>query len=300
VAIEPLFCPLHGDYLPEEGASACPSCREDPVASSASLRQVRVVREDELASGVEADGGMSELTPMADEFPCPVCGTVTPVEEFRVESVGEVWTGNAAVWAEEGVCPDCYREVLEPQIREWSDAEWLVHHYEGWKATVDTVHNLFVYEESPHESWLPEESRHRVLDVEKTLSARREHMTRCQMTMRDLQGRYGANLTPPPFQMTLASGSDAISARAVAELRGMRDRDLEAEMQRRHESVVARAPVTDTGEYGGVPEVTEKGSPAAVEPPPPSGPEAWVVPVAAVAFMAALVAGVLFLLSMRG
>ena len=292
---EPLFCPLHGDYLPEEGSSKCPHCQEDPIASSASLRQVRVVREDELAPG-DADDG-AELTPVADEFPCPVCGTMTSAADFRVESVGEVWTGNAAVWAEEGVCPDCYREVLVPQIREWTDAEWLVHHYEGWKATVDTVANIFVYEESPHESWLPEEQRHRILDVEKTLSARRAHLARCQMTMRDLQGRYNANMTPPPFQMTLASGSEAVGIKALAELRAMREADLAAEMQRRHESVVSRAPI-DTGEHGaGFGDVTGSGFGPALEEP--ESREAWVVPVAAVAFIVALIAGVLFLLSMR-
>ena len=290
-----LFCPLHGDYQPEEGMSKCPHCQDDPIASSASLRQVRVVREDELLPGHADDG--AELTPVADEFPCPVCGSMTPATNFRVESVGEVWTGNAAVWAEEGVCPDCYRDVLVPQVREWSDAEWLVHHYEGWRATVDTVKNIFVYEESPHESWLPVEERHRILDVEKTLSARREHLSRCQMTMRDLQGRYNANMTPPPFQMTLASGSEAVGIRALAELKAMREADLGAEMQRRHESVVARAPI-DTGEHlAGFGDAVDSGLGPALEVE--EGREAWVVPVAAVAFIVALVAGVLFLLSLR-
>jgi hypothetical protein len=235
---EELFCPLHGDYKPMQGSSQCPGCAADPVASSASLRQVRVVPEDELDP--DPSGGIDQLTPMADEFPCPVCGQVTAASRFQVESVGEVWTGNAAVWAEEGVCPDCYKDVLGPQVRQWTDAEWLAHHFEGWKGTVGTVHNLFVWEESLQESWLPADQRHRVLDVEGTLSARREHLARCQMSMRDLQGRYRADITPPPFQMTMAMAGEAVSSKSVAELQGMRERDVQIELGRRHDSVVAR------------------------------------------------------------
>ncbi|MCP4869581.1 MAG: hypothetical protein GY898_12775 [Proteobacteria bacterium] len=282
---EDLFCPLHGDYLQEEESSRCPHCAADPVASSASLRQVRVVREDELDPdpvGMETD----QLTPMVDEFPCPVCGQVTAADKFRVESVGEVWTGNAAVWAEEGVCPDCYADVLSPQIRDWSDAEWLAHHFEGWKATVGTVHNLFVYEESLQESWLPEAQRHKVLDVEATLSARREHLARCQMSMRDLKGRYRADLTPPPFQMTMAMASEAVSPKAAGELQAMRERDVNTELLRRHDSVVARSPWTDSGEAP----MFETRSHPAQGLPKPAMVDRWGMPMVTFAVIVALAA----------
>lgn len=283
---EDLFCPLHGDYLSQDESSRCPHCAADPIASSASLRQVRVVREDELDP--EPVGGTDLLTPMVDEFPCPVCGQVTAADQFRVESVGEVWTSNAAVWAEEGVCPDCYRDVLGPQIREWSDAEWLAHHFEGWKATVGTVHHLFVYEESLQESWLPEADRHRVLDVEGTLSSRREHLARCQMSMRDLQGRYRGDLTPPPFQMAMAMASEAVSPKAAAELQAMRERDTETEMRRRNDSVVGRAPWLESGET-----LSYAGRSEASAPAPASevaGGERWVMPAVAMAVIVALLA----------
>ncbi len=277
-----LFCPLHGDYVPEDESSKCPHCADDPVASSASLRQVRVVREDELAPE-DALASTDQLTPMADEYPCPVCGQMTPSEDFRVEGVGEVWTGNAAVWAEEGVCPDCYKEVLKPQIREWSDAEWLAHHYEGWKANVGTVHNLYVWEESIQEAWLPEEQRHGVLDVEATLAARREHLARCQMAMRDLQGRYRADLTPPPFQMTMASASEAVSPKAVADLQARRERDIAGEMRRRHDSVLSRAPFADSEELAAL---MGRSHPASVVPER----DRWVMPVVFFGVVAGLAA----------
>jgi len=294
VSAELLFCPLHGDYVPEPGSTRCPVCSVDPVASSASLRQVRVIGENDLDPG--GDPNSSELTPLAAEFPCPVCGTLTPAENFRVETVGEVWTGNAAVWAEEGVCPECYRAVLEPQIREWTDSEWLVHHYEGWRATVETIHNLFVYEESPQENWLLEHERHRVLDVEKTLSSRREHLARCQMTMRDLQGRYNANMTPPPFQMTLASAGEAVSPRVVADLKALHDRDIALEMKRRHESVIARGPLATVSEPV-VPELEPEvdGDRAEGRSVTRGGGDGWVQYVAALALVLAAVALVLLL-----
>ncbi len=286
-----LFCPLHGDYVAEGDTTRCPACAEDPVASSASLRQVRVVREADLAPDDEAT---DQLTPMADEFPCPVCGQVTVAANFRTESVGEVWTGNAAVWAEEGVCPDCYRDVLAPQIREWSDAEWLVHHYEGWRGTVETVKNIFVYEESVQEGWLPEDDRHRVLDVERTLSSRREHLARCQLTMRDLQARYRADMTPPPFQMTLASASEAVSPKAVAELQARREQDIQAEMRRRHDSVVARAPIA-SGDFPTRVDTRGESFPAYDD-----RRDGWVLPVALLAVAALIVAAVLWWVGTRG
>jgi hypothetical protein len=176
------FCPLHGDYLPQGRSAQCPKCRSDPAASSVSLRQVRVIDEDQLdPEGIDDD----QPTDVGVRFECPVCGSQVAGTDFRVETAGEVWTGDAAVWAEEGVCSDCYREVVNKDIREWSPAEWLVHHYEGWHRMAQSVHDILVFEHSPQESWLPEDDRHRILDLEATLAARREHLARCQMAMED-------------------------------------------------------------------------------------------------------------------
>jgi len=208
---------------------------------------VRVIDEEALdPEGLDADA----LTPIAERFACPVCGTEVPPSQFRVESVGEVWLGDEAVWAEEGVCADCYREVVSKNIREWTHAEWLVHHYEGWRTMVDSVHELLVFESSPQESWLPENERHQILDIEATLSARREHLARCQMAMEELQGRYDAKITPPPFQMTLASGSQALSDDAIDQLRARRDEDVRVETELRENSIYGVAPLDDSSSPG--------------------------------------------------
>lgn len=290
---ETRFCPLHGEYETDDVAQSCPRCAEDPVASSASLRQVRVVGEDEL----DPEGAdHAELTPLAEKLPCPVCGALTHLGDFRTESIGEVWQGDAAVYAEEGVCPDCYRDVLAPHIHDWSHADWLAHHYEGWCSTLQSVHNLFVYEESAHEGWLPDEDRHRILDVGRTLSARREHLARSQMAMRDLLARYDADLTPPPFPMDLAQAGDAVSKRAEAELRGMRARDLDVESQRRNDSVVAPAPIErpDSPDTSAVNRELVARSQRAV--PRPRSREGWVVPVVLLAGLIAVASAVLFLI----
>ncbi|MEE2830673.1 MAG: hypothetical protein VX498_15915 [Myxococcota bacterium] len=237
---ERLYCPIHGDYLPKGSSSQCPECRVDPVASSASLRQVRVLDEEQLDPGGTED---HRPTPVGESFDCPVCGTSVPASSFRVESAGEVWQGEAAVWAEEGVCSDCYRDVVAKNIREWTHPEWLVHHYEGWRKMAESVHEILVYEDSPQESWLPEEERHRILDVEATLASRREHMARCQMAMEELQGRYDAKITPPPFQMTMASASQALNEVSVEELKRLRQEDLQVEMELRQHSVYGVAPL---------------------------------------------------------
>lgn len=233
------YCPLHGDYLPKGRSSQCPECRVDPVGSSASLRQVRVVGEEQLDPEGQDD---DQPTPLGERFDCPVCGSAVPAPDFRVEAPGEVWLGEMAVWAEEGVCNECYREVVSKNIREWTQAEWLVHHYEGWRTMVDSVHEIIVHEHSPQEAWLPEEERHEIVDLEATLAARREHLARCQMAMEELQGRYDATITPPPFQMTLASGSQALSEKAVAQLKSQREADLKVELELRQNSVYGVAP----------------------------------------------------------
>ncbi len=261
------------------------------MASSASLRQVRVVGEDELdPEGLDH----AELTPLAEMLPCPVCGAVTNLADFRTESIGEVWEGDAAIYAEDGVCPDCYRDVLAPDIKDWSHADWLVHHYEGWRSTLRSVHNLFVYEESAHEGWLPDEDRHRILDVGKTLAARREHLARSQMGMRDLLARYAADLPPPPFAMDLAQAGDAVSRRAEAELRGMRARDMDVEQQRRSDSIVAPAPVDgfDVDSSAVNREMAARSQRAL---PRKRSREGWVVPVVLLAGFITVAAAVLFL-----
>ena len=228
------YCPLHGDYLPRGRSAQCPDCRDDPAASSVSLRQVRVLDEEQL----DPEGhDEPNLTPLGEFFTCPVCGSEAPGVDFRVEAAGEVWLGDAAVWAEEGVCGDCYREVVRGNIRQWTQAEWLVHHYEGWRRMTESAHDILVYEYSPHESWLPEEERHPILDLEGTLATRREHLARCQMAMEELQGRYDVKTTPPPFQMTLASASEALSEAVIEELQAQRDADLSVESELRLASV---------------------------------------------------------------
>jgi len=203
---------------------------------------VRVIDEDQLdPEGIDDD----QPTDVGVRFECPVCGSQVAGTDFRVETAGEVWTGDAAVWAEEGVCSDCYREVVDKDIREWSPAEWLVHHYEGWNRTAQGVHDILLFEHSPQESWLPEDERHPILDLEATLAARREHLARCQMAMEELQSRYEADITPPPFQMTLASASEALSEAAVAKLRARREADLTVEEELRCESVYGIAPMGD-------------------------------------------------------
>ncbi len=238
------FCPLHGDYAGDGESTQCPECRHDPIGSSVSMRQVKVVSQDHESMS-EPD---SELTPIADVAPCPICGNPTPLEDFRSESIGEIWTGKAAEFAEEGVCQDCYRDVVADSLRSWSDNEWLAHHYEGWRSSLQQIHDIFAFEESPHESWLPAEERSKILSVEKTLEQRKAHLQRSHSAMLELLGKHNASITAPPFQMSMATAREAVSAAAVAALHQRREEDLEAEAMRRQDSVVAKAPVEEPAE----------------------------------------------------
>lgn|GEM_PF-1717577 len=239
------FCPLHGAYSARDEVGQCPLCAKDPVGSSASLRRVRVVTEKELAP--EDETGDHQPTPVEDDQACPSCNTPTPLGDFRVESIGEVWEGPAAVWAEEGVCPTCWVDVMPEHVRDWSDGEWMAYHYESWRATVEAVHEIFVFDDPPQDGWLPSENRGRVVDIERTLSARREHLARSQQTMRELQSRYNATLTPPPFQMSLASGGQATDPDAVEALRAMRE-----------DSLAVRAAASGNGEAAAIDEWLEE------------------------------------------
>jgi hypothetical protein len=182
--------------------------------------------------------GDGHLTPIDDELPCPVCSKEIPLAEFRHEAIGEVWTREAAQWAEEGVCPACYRDILPPYVREWSDGEWLSHHHEGWRNTVEAVTQILKYQDSAQESWLPPEERHRLLDIEATLSARREHLALCQSAMEDLLQRYPSSMAPPPFEYLLVAARDqGLSETVLTELKEMRRQDVVTEDERREVSM---------------------------------------------------------------
>lgn len=230
------FCPLHGDYEVVDQETACPECRANPEQSTISLQRVRVLGTGSIGTLATGD---SHLTPIDEESPCPVCGVDVSLSDFRHEGLGEEWTREAAEWAEEGVCPSCYRDILPPYIREWSDGEWLSHHYEGWRNTVDSVTEIRRYEDSAQESWLPPDQRHKLLDVEATLSSRRAHLALCQSAMEDLYRRYPGSMTPPPFeQMLVVARERALSTGALQELREIHDEDVAIEDERREDSMV--------------------------------------------------------------
>lgn len=241
------FCPLHGEYLPEGADTACPRCREDPIASTASLRRVRVVSldEEDAEEPNEHHSLKEDITPLGDSGPCPVCGRVIALADFREEAIGEVWTGQAAVWAEEGVCADCHREVLPAYVRAWTPAEWMAHHFEGWRTNLNRVHDLRVYEENASEAWLPDDERVRILDVARTLEKRREHLARASQTVRELVQKYGADGLPVPFQTALEGAAAALSRETVDALKVQREHDLEDERARRQHSIEERAPLVE-------------------------------------------------------
>lgn len=218
------------------------------------MRQVKVVAQD-LDSFSEPD---NELTPIDEFAPCPVCGKSIPLDDFRSESIGEIWTGTAAEYAEEGVCVDCYRDIVAGEMKKWSNAEWLAHHYEGWRTSIEQIHDIYAHEESPHDVWLPAEDRPRILSVEKTIEQRKQHLERSYSAMLELLGKHSASITAPPFQMALATAQDSVSPRAIKALKARRESDLEAESTRRQDSVIAQAPVefedlTDVDVGGGTP-----------------------------------------------
>ena len=254
---ETRFCPVHGDYVPVAGATACPSCEADPVRSRASLRSIRVVT-SEVTGGSDTQGlapsSDDGLTTIDDVARCPSCGGLVPLDSFQTEAVGEEWEGDAALWAEDGVCRDCYRDVVPGMLRRWSTAEWVGHHFEGWKAQVRKVHEVEVLVESEHDAWLPDEDRHRILDVEKILSARREHLARSQRRLRDLRAEFGLDRDPPEFIAELEAARDALTEKARSELRRRRDEDLLREEERRVGSVADVSPAEAVAAAGLDPE----------------------------------------------
>lgn len=281
------YCPIHGVYLATDESASCPLCAEDPFTSSASLRRVRVVPEDELVP----DGSLRDaLTPVLEDPSCPCCGTTTPLDDFRIEVVGELWGGPAAEFAEDGVCPDCYRGELAPHIREWTSVEWFTHHFEGWKSSLADVQELVVYEERAADGWLPEEERPRVIDVERTLAARREHLARCQRDMKALQDRYPAEQTTSAFHLALVDAGRAVERPAVdslLETRAEELRDAEPATDPVPQPPGAVSPRTPVG----APSARTSGEAPAPRPPAtPGEPKTWPWIVGAVVLAVAILA----------
>ncbi|MCO4773556.1 MAG: hypothetical protein KDA24_26220, partial [Deltaproteobacteria bacterium] len=250
------FCPVHGDYSPRLGQTVCPSCEEDPIASRASLRSVKVITAEMAAIpdtdslGLGPTHSDEHLTTIDDIAKCPSCGNLVPLETFQSEAVGEVWEGEAALWAEDGVCRNCYRDVLPANLRRWTTEEWVRHHFEGWKSQVRKVHDVEVMVDSEHDSWLPGEERHRILDVEGTLSARREHLARAQMRLRELKAELELADDPVDFVTELETAREGLGAEARKELERRRDADLARETERRVGSVTNLSPAQALMESG--------------------------------------------------
>lgn len=242
-----LFCPIHGDYPAPSVGTRCPICAEDPIASQASLRAVKVITTAEMPPGVADD---DEPTSIDDVAPCPSCGKLTQLDQFQTEAPGEVWEGDAALWAEEGVCTNCYRDVI-PQISSaWSTDEWLSHHFEGWNSQVRRVHEIVEHGTSEQDSWLPEEQRHKILDVERTLAARREHLARSQMRLREIKSQLGVEELPEHFAAALVRAKHALNDRAVERLKERREDDLAIERERRVDSMEQMSPRAALEEAG--------------------------------------------------
>jgi len=238
---QPRFCPVHGDYTPEPGASACPSCEADPIAARASLHSVKIVT-SEMPAITDPDDDDDGLTTIDEEATCPSCGKLVPLESFQSEALGEEWEGEAALWAEDGVCRTCYRDVMPQHIRRWTTDEWVAHHFEGWRAQLNRVHEVEVLTDSDQDAWLPDTERHRILDVAATLSARREHLARSQMRMRELQGELGLSSDPPTWVAALEEAREALGPDAREELDRRREADLAREKDRRVRSVADLSP----------------------------------------------------------
>lgn len=241
-----LFCPIHGDYDRPEAGSQCPICAEDPIRSQASLRAVKVISTAE----VPLANGDDEPTSIDDQAPCPSCGNLIPLSQFQSEAPGEVWEGEASLWAEEGVCPACYRDRIPTLSSEWSTEEWLTHHFEGWNSHVRRVSEIVEFTTPEQDSWLPEDQRQQILDVEKTLAARREHLARAQMRLREIKVELEVEELPERFAATMAAGRRALDERAVARLKQRREDDLMIERDRRVESVMAISPTAALREAG--------------------------------------------------
>ena len=235
-----LFCPLHGDYSPSKHGARCPRCAEDPIASQASLRAVKVITTAEMPPGI-ADAA-DEPTSIDDVAPCPSCHQIVGLDQFQSEAVGEVWEGEAALWAEEGVCATCYRDLIPGLSSEWSTDEWLTHHFEGWHSQVRRVHEIVEHGTSEQDAWLPEEQRHRILDVEKTLAARREHLARAQMRLREFKADLGVDELPERFALSLQSARRALDERSIERLKSRHEEDMQVEAERRVESVLEMSP----------------------------------------------------------
>jgi hypothetical protein len=233
-----LFCPIHGDYGQPESGSQCPICAEDPIRSQASLRAVKVITTSEVPHADSDD----QPTSIDDAAPCPSCGKLTPLSKFQTEAIGEVWEGEAALWAEEGVCSACYRNEIPGKSSTWSTEDWLAHHFEGWNAQVRRVAEIVEYGTSEQDSWLPEDQRPRILDVEQTLASRREHLARAQMRLREIKGELEVEELPERFEVALRSARRALDQRAVLRLKERAEDDLKAEKERRIDSVAAMSP----------------------------------------------------------
>ena len=246
-----MFCPVHGDYIAPLGRTACPLCSQDPIRSRASLRAVKIVSVSDAP--VEEGGAIDPadaLTEIEDRAPCPSCGRATALDKFQSEAPGEVWGGDTALWAEEGVCADCYANVIPGQLQRWSSADWLAHHFEGWRSQVLRVSEVFVHTDVEQDAWLAEEDRQKILDVEATLAARREHIARAQMRLRDIKAELALTDVPREFAAVLELASRALEPAAVALLKAERAQGLAREKVRREDSVATLSPLFEPDRAG--------------------------------------------------
>lgn len=298
------FCPVHGDYTPQRDDTACPACDSDPVAARASLRSVQVVTSEmpAISSSDLFDSSESYdlLTTIDDVAACPSCAKLVPLDEFQSEALGEVWEGEAALWAEDGVCRECYRDVIPGKLHRWTREEWVAHHFEGWRAQVRRVHDVEVLVDSEHDSWLPDAARHRILNVDATLSARREHLARSSMRLRDLRAEFGMKADPREFTLELELARKSLSEGARVELERRRLAHLSQEEERRVHSVAGLSPAHALKDAGLDPEAVtddlargtgrqrETHAPHLVNVSPGSavaGPRRWPLYVIAAAFV---------------
>lgn len=244
------FCSVHGWYDPEPGETRCPDCLADPDAAQRSFNQIRLVPvADRIQQATTHDlsvisTAISDPDPVDDEQPCPMCDQPTRLEDFRHEVLGERWQGEAAIWAEEGVCPDCYAGPLAPFIRRWTDAEWVSHDFEGWRNSVLSVGDLLVFDDDAEELWMDDTERHQVLNVDATVAARHEHLVRSEARAQEIAELH-AGSTLPDFDRVLAAARAAISDEVIAELRARRLREQDEARQRRVASRRLSAPEVD-------------------------------------------------------